>query len=125
MTPSLTANFSNKRVALGDPAGTVISGVSAPATAGDDVVLQKLNGDGWVHGDTTSSPTPRPRRGGEGAAFGFDPLTPRSVLQRLPGDRSGPAGRNTVTCTQGTVKAYDAEIAAVEPGSVATKRTSA
>jgi hypothetical protein len=120
VAPTLTATFDKKRLPVGD--ATVISGVSAPATAGDSVLLQKLTSTGsWITVDTAHfADGSASTAAGNGAPYSFN--VPASAegsstyRVRLPAQ----SGRDTVTGAQTVVRAYMADVTFVEPGSAAT-----
>lgn len=113
VTPLLTAEFAKKTLSVGD--ATVITGSSAPATAGDPVTLEKLSSTGtWVVAqedtfDTTSTAT-------AASTFGFTIPANASRSNTYRVTAPAASGRNEAFSQTAKVKAYQADVTAVVPG---------
>jgi hypothetical protein len=115
VTPFLTALFSEKRVAVG---GTfTVSGTSAPADLGQAVVLEKLNSTGtWSVVQTDSFDTASSEAGPATYSFTVSPEVSRADTYRVSVP-AGDTGRSEAVSATAKVKAHQAEITGVEPGS--------
>jgi hypothetical protein len=106
VTPSLTVDYSDKRVSVGDT--LTVSGSSAPSSEGQAAVLEKLSSTG-----TWSAVESQPLVAGE-YSFAITPEVSRSDTYRVTVDGTE-WGRNDATSATGKIKVYQAEIPDVEP----------